>query len=448
MASFAERLTDTVRRLDELHDDEDRPVRAAFMVSYANLVGGVDGTHAQFAFRALGLWDGPDMGLPAAAALLGWPPGAAERALEALLDAHLVEEPVSGRYRLHDLLHVFAAERADDEMSPAERTTTVTRLLDWYLHTADQAAAAIAPHIPRVRIDTAAPDTVTGFADPRAAFAWYDTERLNLAAAARQAITLPHEAGWKLPLAMRAYTHMRARWEEATELYLAGVDAAGRDGDKPGENQLLNALGVGYRETGRYDAALEVLQRGLACCVESGDQRGEAATTTSIANTYRAMGDSASAIPWYQRSLRLRRALDDQFAIAATLNDVGQAHYALGRYAEAIDNYQGALSAARAVGHRNVEAAVLDSLGEGYGRIGELRRAVGYFEEAIRICRGTANLRVEAIAMDHLAQLYSENQLPNRATEYWRQALAIFESLDHPAAPEVRRNLDRIKQPT
>ncbi len=443
VASFAERLTDTVRRLDELHDDEDRPVRATFTLSYANLASG----GKQLAFRTLGLWSGPDLGLPATAALLGWPVDDTERALEALVDVHLVQRPAADRYRLHDLLHVFAAERADDELSATERTAAVTRILDWYLHAADRAAAAIAPHVRRVPIESAAPDALPGFTDPQTAFAWFDVERHNLAAAVRQAGALPHEAGWKLPLVMRGYFHMRARWEEGIETYLTGLDASRRAGDRLAEAQLLNALGVGYRETARYDEALEVLLRGLECCEAVGAEREAGATMTSIANTYRAQGDSASAVPWYERSLGLRRSLDDQFAIAATLNDLGQAHYALGAYGLAIDNYLGALDAARRVGHRNVEAAILDSLGEVYGRLGDLDRAVGYLEEAIRICRDTANLRVEAIAMDHLAQVYRNHERLAEAGDYWRQALAIFESLGHPLAAEVSQQLARLHQP-
>src|SRR5262249_58178660 len=52
-----------------------------------------------------------------------------------LYDQPLLTEPAPGRYRLHDLLreHARALAAADD---PAECDAAVTRLLDYYLHTA------------------------------------------------------------------------------------------------------------------------------------------------------------------------------------------------------------------------------------------------------------------------------------------------------------------------
>jgi len=117
---------------------EDLSVAAAFDLSYQDLPA-----DQQRLFRRLGLHPGPDIDAHAAAALDGTTLGAARRGLEGLYDQHLLTEPTRGRYRLHDLLreHAQALAASDD---PADREDAETRLLDYYLHTAQAASMHIA----------------------------------------------------------------------------------------------------------------------------------------------------------------------------------------------------------------------------------------------------------------------------------------------------------------
>ena len=111
--SMAGRLRDEHRRLDELRVG-DLAVRASFQVSFASLPAGAqpDGIAPADAFRLLGLWQGPSISSAAAAALFGTPEYLAEDALETLVDAHLLESTPPDRYKFHDLLRVYSAERA------------------------------------------------------------------------------------------------------------------------------------------------------------------------------------------------------------------------------------------------------------------------------------------------------------------------------------------------
>ena len=59
-------------------------------------------------FRCLGLIPGPDFDSFATAALSGTDPSAAARLLEGLVDHNLVIQHAPGRYRLHDLIRLYA----------------------------------------------------------------------------------------------------------------------------------------------------------------------------------------------------------------------------------------------------------------------------------------------------------------------------------------------------
>src|ERR1700722_13244283 len=132
IGAMASRLRDEHRRLDELRAG-DMAVRASFQVSFTSLPSSVqpDAVAAADAFRMLGLWHGPSISSDAAAALFGTAEYLAEDALEILVDAHLLESTASGWYKFHDLLRVYASERAVADLPGPERAAAVGRLLGW-----------------------------------------------------------------------------------------------------------------------------------------------------------------------------------------------------------------------------------------------------------------------------------------------------------------------------
>ncbi|MQY05254.1 AfsR/SARP family transcriptional regulator [Actinomadura macrotermitis] len=106
------RLADDDRRLGELTAG-DRSVEAAFHQSYDRLPG-----TEQRVFRILGLSPVVETDPQAVAALAGCSPQAAERSLENLVDASLLQQPAPGRYGLHDLVRVYARRLAGQEPAP------------------------------------------------------------------------------------------------------------------------------------------------------------------------------------------------------------------------------------------------------------------------------------------------------------------------------------------
>ena len=141
IAAMANRLRHEHRRLDELSVG-DLAVRASFQVSFATLPASAqpDGIAPADAFRLLGLWPGPSVSSVAAAALFGSAEDLATDALEALVDARLLESTSADRYKFHDLLRVYAAERAMADLSGPDRDAAIGRLLRWYMRTSDAAA--------------------------------------------------------------------------------------------------------------------------------------------------------------------------------------------------------------------------------------------------------------------------------------------------------------------
>jgi hypothetical protein len=172
---LAERLRDERHRLDEL-EAGDRAVRAAFTISYVQAAAG-----SARMFRLLGLHPGPDLTAAAAAALADVEERSAARTLDALAQTHLVREETPGRFRVHDLLRLFAREQAEQDESADSRDAAMRRLFAHYRDVAfyvyDRWEAAKAGSR-----DTAA-------AAATEALSVLDEERTNLVRVARLAAT-------------------------------------------------------------------------------------------------------------------------------------------------------------------------------------------------------------------------------------------------------------------
>jgi hypothetical protein len=128
-------------RLEELHYDDGSgtsalSVAAAFDLSYRQL----DETAARM-FRLLSDNPGPDLSTTAAAALMGWRAGETRKVLGQLIKAHVVEAAAGapGRWRTHDLLHLYARQLSDAYAAADERQEARDRLLNFYLRFADAA---------------------------------------------------------------------------------------------------------------------------------------------------------------------------------------------------------------------------------------------------------------------------------------------------------------------
>ncbi len=191
--ALAERLADASGRLDELELAE-VGVRASLQVSYQQLSASPDAVDraAAQAFGLLGVLDGAEVGVPVAARLLDVSEDAVERVLERLVDAQLLAAPAPGRYRLHDLLRLYARELAGQQHSEPVRAAALTRALGFYVASAWQTLGLLRPGDYRLAgMGDRWRKGGLEFADDQSALRWLEVERGNLLAAVCQAATTP-----------------------------------------------------------------------------------------------------------------------------------------------------------------------------------------------------------------------------------------------------------------
>jgi tetratricopeptide (TPR) repeat protein len=125
LAALAARLDDERRLLDELRLG-DQAVRSTFRTAYDEL-----SQPDQLVFRRAGSHPGQAFGLGAAAARCGIDEPTVSDALDRLTDAFLIETAAPDRYRLHDLLRLFAMEMLEAQETPDARAACLIRQVDW-----------------------------------------------------------------------------------------------------------------------------------------------------------------------------------------------------------------------------------------------------------------------------------------------------------------------------
>ncbi|MGH3297889.1 MAG: AfsR/SARP family transcriptional regulator [Trebonia sp.] len=430
IATLAGRLRDQHRRLDELKTG-DLAVRASFQVSYESIRTLSHGADPARAFRLLGLWQGASISLQAAAALLGEPDDDVAEMLENLVDVNLLESPAPDWYRFHDLLKVYALERAEAEESEAARDEAVSRLLWWYQDTAQAAANTVSPQRYQVRYESRVPShPPLTFITVEAALAWYDDERANIVAVTREAAAAGlHEVASRLPSTLWPLFNRRANWVDCVTTYRIAAESAAKAGDRLGEAWALNQLGYALARL-RDPEAFAHLERALAVRQEFGDKLGEAQTAIALGEHFEGRGAGEDALRYLRRAATLLEPMGAISLRSVALNNLGEVYRRLGQLDAAAECYLQALDIGREIGG-HAEGHALHNLGLVYMRQHRLDEAIARLEEAVSRHRASGDRDGEAWALMSLGTAQAETGNRTAARVSLTEALRIFKQIGY-----------------
>jgi tetratricopeptide (TPR) repeat protein len=400
---LADRLADQRSRLSQLQLG-DLAVRASFQVSYQTLP-----PELARLFRLLGLPEGPSIGVPATAAVLDQPVAEAEGLLEQLVDHNLLESPHLGRYRLHDLLRLFAHEQATSDEPESERTMALQRLLTFYLATTQQADQRLRPGRP-LDGEPATSLQQLSFTDLDEAARWLEVERATLVKAVQQAAGLPPFAriAGELTTALRGFFELRsyfADWEQTSKAALRA--ARQRRDDRALATAHLN-LGIVALQRHRRHEARWLLDEALSGYRKVADQLGQARALTSIGNLHRARGEYDLAVRSLEEGLDLRRKQGDCHGEAVTLHILGLVFVDQRDYKQGMARFEQSLALFDKLGDRWGQANVRLRLSEAYHRQGRDEDAIDALQQSLKLSRELGHRRQEAEALTQLGLLHHE----------------------------------------
>lgn len=445
VGELARRLSDEQSRLDEL-TVEDRAIRATFAVSYQ----GLPDDQAR-AFRLLAVSAGPSLTVPAAAALLALPRDVTQRLLDALADIHLLQHPTSGRYEFHDLLRLFAAERAAEEEAAEERAAAIKRLLGWYLAAATAASLALNPS---AQLPPADPDGAP-FRDPagaaelvpvldtaEAALGWCEAERVNLVAAVRQAAErgVPSLA-WGLAKTLWAFFNLRKYWDDWEQTAQLGLAAAREGADLEGEAAILDHLSILAHDLHRFHDMETHCLAALAIQRLRGNQQGVGTALGNLSVAYRKLGRFKDAYDIQLQLLTLFTELGDAYSVGVIRHNMVRTLQDLHRPAEALEQCLEALAVFRALGNTYAQGGALNTAALTCLLLGEHQPALDYATEALALRTAMNDQHGQARSLDALGQILSELGREEEARRHWTESLRLFTELNDPYAPTLKARL-------
>ncbi|WP_158299911.1 AfsR/SARP family transcriptional regulator [Glycomyces paridis] len=355
IGGFTERLSSggQVEAL-RIGDSPHTAMRATFDGSYMALP-----EEARHVFRFLGIAPVRTLTVDSVAVLADTSRAVAERAVEQLVNAHMVIRGGRGRLHLHDLLRDYA----NDLLEPTDRARTAAmgRLLEWYLATADAACRSRYPGSARLLETTA----VSALDDPEEALRWLEDERENLIALARHSGDRREDSvAWRLADILRSHAWAQLSCADFLALALAA---------------LRSARSVG-------------------------SARGEAVAELCLSTVYLKARDFRKVVPHAERAITLSRRIGWDAGRASAHHNMMFACWQIGRLRTSVEHGEAALTMNLANGRRRAQSVNLAALGVVHGALGDLHKELLLHTEALGIAEEIGNARLQTAHLNDLAQ--------------------------------------------
>ncbi|WP_328493433.1 tetratricopeptide repeat protein [Streptomyces sp. NBC_00414] len=394
-------------------------------------------------FELLGAASLPEISLPAAANLLGLTERGAVSTFEVLERASLIEQHVPGRWRMHDLIQLYAAQQARKIQPTIHQEVALDRLVYFYLHSAHSADRVINPRRPPIEISSPGSSCrPLSFSDPVKARDWFGSELACLRSVQVLAVESGrcHRAAWQLTWAMDTYQYRQGYLHERIAAWRSALAAAQTEGDAVALIMVHRLFGHAYTRVGKHTKATTHLRQALNLAEEIADDFGQAQVHYTLTKAWEEKGETRRALEHAMSALRIFQNLNDATWEANALSMVGLYSARLGNHQEARTFCQKSLSLCRHNNERQGEAQALSNL----GYVGELaaqpNEALSYYRQALDLFRILGHVYYEANSLDCLGRVsFSINDL-GQARAAWEGALLIYQDQGRQA------DCDRIKR--
>lgn len=480
---------------DQLSGDPSRMVRLrhgeveigrSLLGTVDQLAAGTDHADhdAATAMHVVGLLPSPVVSAVAIAGATGWDLSRAESAIERLVHLSLIEEPLPGRYRAHDLVHAVACARAvEDAGSEAMRGVRV-RVLTTYRAVAWR-ARSLTRSAP-VGIDEAEMTSgISEFGDALACVdliaddidqitilvkevATYGDEEAVLAAQVvlgmiTYYVTRADSSGWseliegvleRLPagaaaestalhLDLALFHAVRGRLDATLEHTQVVIEAAQHSGDVATETAAHSTAATAWRRTGELRQAERSCLRALELSLQSGDTVSRARAYRDLGLMRFRLGEHQSGLAAQREALALYEEIGAQRGIAMALINVGVMLRDTGELAEARECLERGAQVAREVLDRPLEAEALEELGYWHVVSGQPGRGMEILQDGLVRVEVRGGHRGEAGLRHRLGLALNGLGRREEAVEHWQLAVRLHEQEgDHGAAADVRRLLN------
>ncbi|MBB4935151.1 tetratricopeptide (TPR) repeat protein/transcriptional regulator with XRE-family HTH domain [Lipingzhangella halophila] len=428
----SDRWADRRQRLTEF-DDGERRVSEAFDRSFDRLPD--DGRRM---FALCGLHPGTHLDVWTAAALAGVSISEARRLLRAFDDVGLLLAH-GERIVLHDLVRLFARQRAHALLTNAERTAARARIVEHYLASVEAADRVLTPNRRRFLSAPTDPLLRPPPTDYTAALAWLMTELDTIV----KITALAYESSldrqcWQLAYALRGFLFIAKPWDAWRQTHETALAAALREGDTSAQAITRNNLGLVLLEQGDLDAAETHYARACELFRESESSYGEHTSIAHMAWVHFHRGDRDAALRDSTTALRYFAEHGNPRNRAIVYRDTASIAISLGRYRQAIAHLNEALTTFRELGLHVDTVMALNNLGDAYQGMGLYELAKQELENAVDAARRSGSRYEQARSHERLAELAAAANRNGDSVMHAQRAIELYSDVG---------NTHRARQP-
>jgi tetratricopeptide (TPR) repeat protein/DNA-binding SARP family transcriptional activator len=426
LSELVDQLRSQLLAPEDEFDEDEATVRTVLTWSYRALPA-----MAALLFRMLGLHPGRSIGVGAAAALLGQDLTITERLLDLLARMNLLEHDTTRRYRLHDLLRRYAADRATDQESPDHLRNSLERMLDWYLVTANNAASLLEPQrtpVPGLPL----PETVEamGFPDDNAGLNWYEVERENITAAVECAAQNGfHDHAWKICGAAHEALDRFGNQDDLLHCHEIALSAAQTLGNMEAQWGTLNNMGGTCFRLGHYRQAAMYFESSIAVARNMKRRGGRAVCLLNLGTVHLELGNVRSAIDLFQQALREYDRDKNLLGVAVAHHRLGNAFRHLKRYDEALTSYERALQLHETIGSQRGQGTTHAEIAALHLELGQLSPALEHGHRALKLHIHTNDHTRTCEVLITLAAAYRRLGRHHDALESARRAAGLTDEI-------------------
>ena len=382
--------------------EPDLSVALAFEHSYESLT-----EQAQRLFRLMGLLEGTDLTPASASALLGT---AAEEALQFLVRSHLVEQTSATRYRMHDLLRLYAEKLTLQRDGEHQRHSALRRFQYFHLTVLRSVSALVCPDVDLAPLPAGPDPDDTGHLAPvpgdrYEALDWLDTHLHNVLTLAHHDFGDP-ELAWRVVDSLRGLVGLRLRIGELSAVVRTWLERSSDTVEPLGRASMLHIRGLEgiYRQD--LPSALTDLHASLAHYRRAGWEPGELSVYNNAGVVLAQQGRYREAVEHFEQALAGWRHRGVPLPQQTALGNIAEAYLHLGEPRPAVGMVQASLGWRSSPGEGAETAPRLVTLGLGRLHLGELGGAELALRQALDISERLGLQRVTAEALSHLAAVH------------------------------------------
>jgi tetratricopeptide (TPR) repeat protein/transcriptional regulator with XRE-family HTH domain len=413
-------LTEVGSRLQAMRVP-DRAVASAFELSYRDLP-----PERQLFFRRLALHPGDGIEHFSAAAVGGVDVVEADDHLDGLYYGHLVEEVRLGRYRMHDLIAVYALDLVHTD-SPESNAAALDSLEKFYEQTAGIAGDVIVNGPPEGDLDRWYPGAVPPIDDVTVAIDWFQEERGNLLALTDNTENIGRVIG--LTLSLAPYLRRTGPWDLTARMMRRACDAARRTDDIDAQGRTLLELGKAELHMDDYDAAQRALRAAGEIFEEQRDNTSLAHVMMTLGQVWLQVGHHSDANDAYNRALAAHEREGNIRQAADVLVELGTVHYYADEYDASIEANQHALRRYEEIDDFDGQATALKGLAHAWLFSDDYTSALEAASRARELfVQGRSRLG-EAQTSSVIGAVYRSQGRYAEARDEFEKASAVFDEL-------------------